>query len=283
VEGADTTRLHTGMANVLESAIVPKKFSGDPDEDAQEWISFMVRFIKFRDISNDNVKLLIPMFLTGAAAEWYENLAFPATLELFKTAFEEKFKATGASRWRARTELRERKQGATEKVSTYIETVRKMAKKMAIDDETALWSIIDGLRPEIKRSVIEKDPKTVAEMKTHAELAESANMAAGKSEVEKKMETLITAYGGMTITNVGSTGEGGSGDGSGANKSSEPNRKYAEDSKSGGRWQRGGNFRGRLYEQRRPSPEPRRDDSPQGRSSDRNTSRLKVRVSFQQS
>jgi len=141
-------------APILDNVLTPKIFNGDGEDDTTEWIEFLENYVKFRQLEYDDVKRLIPLFLKNSAKEWWRSLetanSVPANLDALVAAFKAKFKPSGAARWKSRAELWKRQQRSDERVGPYIESMKAIGKRLGMDDETIMWSIINGLRDENK-------------------------------------------------------------------------------------------------------------------------------------
>jgi hypothetical protein len=184
-------------SGILDSVLAPKVFTGDGDEDASEWIEFFENYVKFRKLTYDDTKILFPLFLRGSARDWWRAMTDdtrPTDMVGLVTAFRNKFKPTSATKWRSRSELWQRHQRPDEKVGPYIEQMKAIAKRLALDDETTMWSIMNGLRDEIRPAVIEHNPKNLSELKAQAELSESARCSAVPFDIAdafKQLESRI--------------------------------------------------------------------------------------------
>ncbi len=185
----------------LDSVVAPKTFSGDKNEDMNEWVEFLDSYIAFRKIEYTDAQNLIPLFLRGSASEWWKSLETkPTSMANFVTAFKAQFKPTGAAKWGARNEMWNRRQLPNEKVGLYVEEMKAMARRLNIDDETTMWAIVNGLKTEIRPSVIESNPKDMGELKLRAELAESARGSNFNDGIEAAIKRLEARLFESTVT-----------------------------------------------------------------------------------
>lgn len=202
-------------APLLDNVLVPKIFRGNGDEDAVEWIEFFSQYVAFRKLEYDDVKNLIPLFLKGSALEWWNGLTGdqkPTTTAALVTAFKAQFMPSGASKWRTRSELWQRHQRPDEKVTVYIEDMRAIARKLGLEDEIAIWAIVNGLKDEIRPSVIERNPRNMSELRSYAELSESARSMSNSSTLESSIKRLEARLDSMAINQIDGGGYRG-GDG----------------------------------------------------------------------
>jgi hypothetical protein len=193
-------------APILDNVLTPKMFAGDGDDDANEWIEFFDNYVKFRKLEFDDVKRLLPLFLKSSAKEWFRAVMAgehrPTTTDALVTAFKAKFKPSGATKWKSRSELWQRQQRGDERVGPYIESMKSVGRRLALDEETIMWAIMNGLREEIRPNVIERNPKDLDELKTQAELSESARCSAGSAGIEGAIRRLESRLDSLSVSNV---------------------------------------------------------------------------------
>lgn len=204
-QNLDQTENQMAAAPLLDNILVPKIFRGNGDEDAVEWIEFFSKYATFRKLEFEDVQNLMPLFLKGSALEWWNGLTAgnkPTTTAALVTAFKAQFMPSGASKWRTRSELWQRRQRPDEKVTSYIEEMRAIARKLGLEDEIAIWAIVNGLKDEIRPSVIEKNPKNMTELRSYAELSESARSMSNTSTLESSIKRLEARLDGLSINNI---------------------------------------------------------------------------------
>jgi hypothetical protein len=223
-------------APILDGVLVPKFFSGNGEEDAIEWADFFKNYVLFRRLEYDDVKRLLPLFLKGCAAEWWSGLGTkPTDLDALVTAFKAKFKPSGATKWRSRSELWHRQQNQDERVGPYIEAMKADARRLGLDDDTTMWSIINGLKEEIRPSVIERNPQNLGELKDFAELSESARCMSGSGSFATALKRIESRLDNMAVSSVNAFEQNSASSGGGY-------RRYAP---------RGRYFGGRRFDDRR--------------------------------
>jgi len=167
------------------SRTVPDSFAAQPftgtNMDADTWLAHFQRYTEYRQLSENDVIAILPLFLKDVAIDWYENL--PANVkqdhEALMNNFKNYFGKTPFDYVFDEESIFNRTQRATEKVRDYIAQMQKLAKRIpGLDDDLLMWVIIKGLRPFIKASVIQHKAEmtTLADLLQYAKLAESAGV-----------------------------------------------------------------------------------------------------------
>jgi len=173
-----TIRSGPGTSRTVPDSFAPQSFTGT-NMDADAWLAHFQRYTEYRQLSENDVIAILPLFLKEVAIDWYENL--PANVKQDQEALMSNFKT-----YFGKSPLDyvfddesvfSRTQKATEKVRDYVAQMQKLAKRVpGLDDDLLIWAIIKGLRPFIKTSVIQHKAEvtTLADLLQHAKLAESA-------------------------------------------------------------------------------------------------------------
>jgi len=171
-------RSGAGTSRTVPDSFAPQSFTGT-NMDADAWLAHFQRYIEYRQLSENDVIAILPLFLKDVAIDWYENL--PGNVKQDQEALLSNFKTYfGKSPLDYvfdQESVFSRTQKATEKVRDYVAQMQKLAKRVpGLDDDLLIWAIIKGLRPFIKASVIQHKAEvtTLADLLQHAKLAESA-------------------------------------------------------------------------------------------------------------
>jgi len=167
-----------GTSRTVPDSFAPQPFTGT-NLDADAWLAHFQRYTEYRQLSENDVIAIFPLFLKEVAIDWYEIL--PANVKHDHDALMSNFKTYfGKSPLDYvfdEESVFSRKQKATEKVRDYVAQMQKLAKRIpGLDDDLLIWVIVKGLRPFIKASVIQHKAEvtTLADLLQHAKLAESA-------------------------------------------------------------------------------------------------------------
>ena len=171
-------RSGAGTSRTVPDSFAPQSFTGT-NMDADAWLAHFQRYTEYRQLSENDVIAILPLFLKDVAIDWYENL--PGNVKQDQEALLSNFKTYfGKSPLDYvfdQESVFSRTQKATEKVRDYVAQMQKLAKRVpGLDDDLLIWAIIKGLRPFIKASVIQHKAEvtTLADLLQHAKLAESA-------------------------------------------------------------------------------------------------------------
>jgi len=141
-----------------------------------------------------------PLFLKDTATDWYERLTGDVknNWEALKDEFHSYFGNSPRDIFLADETVFSRIQRPGEKVRDYVALVQKLANRMpALTNDLFLWTILRGLRLQIKAAVIKQknDIKSVADLLQLAKLAESVGLSSeddmnGDSKVAELMDVV---------------------------------------------------------------------------------------------
>ncbi|RHZ50124.1 hypothetical protein Glove_505g46 [Diversispora epigaea] len=163
--------------------VKPPKFSGTPNEDAQEWLQGFLVAAKANGWDDDRKRAVFGTYLKKEPREWYcewvEDHNAHTWTEL-RTAFIETH-CTDDWREQWHEELRSLKQRRGETVDEYFHQVRKLAKRVNLNAGCTLPYFIRGLLPDIKAIVKTHEPADLATAYGKAKAYEQ-----GKSELKRR-------------------------------------------------------------------------------------------------
>jgi len=180
----------------VPDSFAPPMFGG-ANVDADTWMAHFKRYIEYRQLPEDDVLAMFPLFLENAAIDWYEILSerVKNDWKALKNDFDSYFGKSPLDIFFADEKLFTRTQRPGEKVRDYVAQMQKLASRMpGLADDLLLWTILRGLRPQIKAAVIQQknDIKSVADLPELAKLAESAGIGNEEaSDNEFKMAKLM--------------------------------------------------------------------------------------------
>ena len=157
------------------SKLTPPFWSGRPEEiDAKTFWTYLINWAKFKNIPDNKLVEIIPLFLKDEILDWFELLPEDqkSNFSDIDLAFKARFFPTKISRISQLTEIWHRKQSRDESVERFITDIQKLAKLGGLNQEdTILLAIIKGLKPEIRSQVMMRDP---SDLKQLIELAKKA-------------------------------------------------------------------------------------------------------------
>ncbi|KAL9965744.1 hypothetical protein ACROYT_G029586 [Oculina patagonica] len=149
-------------------------FSGDADEDVNEFLVNFNRTSAFYNFTPEKKAEALPLFLTGNASIWFNT-----TPELHDRSFDVLSKAlkkqfhSDSDIWLLRQQLHETKQLATESVSNFAAKIRRLCQRINLPRSARVNYFIQGLRPHIKNYVLLQQPGTFEVAEMHAKLKEA--------------------------------------------------------------------------------------------------------------
>ena len=137
-------------------------FSGCESQDIYCWLEKFQNLFKGCDRKLDSACLAanLACHLTGLAETFYFSLE-PDTrknFDLLSTALKERFFSDGL-KWRLRQSLISRQQGLHESLDSYIEFIDTTCRRLGVSKEDQFYYFVNGLRAEIKREVLMRQPK----------------------------------------------------------------------------------------------------------------------------
>ena len=168
----ETTRLTPTFPS--GNSVPLPKFSGDCNEDVNEFLANFNRTALFYKFSGDRKAEILPLSLTGKASIWYNTTPglsgknFDTLAEALKKHFH-----SDSDVWLLRQKLNERKQLATESVSEFAAGIRRLGQRINLPRSECINYFIQGLKPELKSFVILQRPTSFEEAEMHAKLKES--------------------------------------------------------------------------------------------------------------
>ncbi|KAL9979865.1 hypothetical protein ACROYT_G017589 [Oculina patagonica] len=148
-------------------------FSGYECEDVREFVSNFTRAEKLNGWDEDKLALGLPLYLKGHASIWFKTLENPDCMKFdeLSAAIISHF-ACGASEWRIRQALSQRRQLENEPVNDYSYSIRSYCVQLNLPRSEWMHYFVLGLKPEIREHVILQQPKTLEEAENFSKLKE---------------------------------------------------------------------------------------------------------------
>lgn len=163
------------------SVVIPV-FRGEECEDVQEFISNYKRAARLNGWSESNLALGLPLYLKGHASAWFKTLENPdeMSFEEISAALIRHF-ASGASEWRVRQALGQRRQLESESVADYSYSLRTHCARLNLPRTEWTHYFVQGLRPGIREYVVLQQPDTLEAAENFAKLKESVLATSDKT------------------------------------------------------------------------------------------------------
>ncbi|KAJ7357478.1 hypothetical protein OS493_024994, partial [Desmophyllum pertusum] len=182
----------------------PPSFHGYDSEDVNRWLDKMENYLTLRRISLASPTALaeLVMSLAGPAEDFYYSLLADqkATYAELCDSLRERF-ANDNQSWIVWQAVSTRQQGAIEPLDTYLTDLTNKFRRLNIADADKMRYFVQGLRPEIRKTVLLKQPKTFRESEEMARLACSventmssdhvSHMAAQLSNLSQTVKSLV--------------------------------------------------------------------------------------------
>ncbi|CAF4326990.1 unnamed protein product, partial [Rotaria sordida] len=155
---ADKT-IATLLSKTLEKT---PKYSGKPDQDADEWLNDLIATFRMADITGAHALKIIPTFLEGHATQWYsDNKEIFESWTVFKTEFIRTYPSP-TTKQLASNRLRTRLQHYDEPVIEYYTDIMKLCKLVdpSMTDVSKLDHLYHGLKHSLMKEVLRHNPRT---------------------------------------------------------------------------------------------------------------------------
>jgi hypothetical protein len=167
-------------------ALMPVKFHGLMSEDADPWFQDLVHYCTFKKMDNNERIGLVPLLLKDGARVWFESLdaGQKDTFEHLAVAFHTQYKRDAAIQWRDSADVWSLSQLPSQSVEDFISQIQQKALRTKMSDDQIRFSLIRGLLPDIRQSVLQHEPTTVEEIKKWATIAETSKIDQADSKIE---------------------------------------------------------------------------------------------------
>ena len=183
VEGMQAS-INSQSRNVsVKSSVTFPVFRGDECEDVHEFIRNYKRAGRLNGWDDVNLSLGLPLYLKGHASAWFNTLPTPDEMS-FDELSEELVThfGSGASEWRVRQALGQRRQLEKESVADYSYGLRTHCARINLPRTEWTHYFVQGLLPEIREYVVLQQPESLEVAENYAKLKESVLATSGKKE-----------------------------------------------------------------------------------------------------
>ncbi|CAC5373750.1 unnamed protein product [Mytilus coruscus] len=163
--------------------IQPNKFSGNIKAD--NWVRQFIRWKNLQKICDEQACYDLPFHLEGAAKTWFEGLAelIQSNFDQLTTALKDRFENTYEDDDILLAQL------PTEKAVEFLDRLQIKANNQNIPEHLLLRIAKKGFQASLKSVVVQRDPKTIDELRTAAIIAEKCHQ---EKESEKTQVSAIS-------------------------------------------------------------------------------------------
>lgn len=160
----------------INSSIQLEKFTGDSSVHPKTWWNKFQQWVDLYDIPQDKITKVITFQFADEAAVWYATLKPEITnnFQKFKEAFFKRFTEDDRILDMSILQIL---QGPSETVREYLSRLFQNATNKDIPEQVLLTVGFNGLHPEIRRIVMNRERKNVEELRHCATLAEKSASA----------------------------------------------------------------------------------------------------------
>ena len=166
------------------------KFSGKSNEDAKSWLLQFAQYCTCYGMDDETKANVFSFHLQDHARIWYNSLSdsIRNNWQSLETAFKQRFTE---DRDTLDLSILQISQSVTETVLDYLcRLQKKAALNPKVDDNLLLAIAVNGLRSEIRRIVINKEPKNFADLRRYATIAEKS-IASPVNTIQSLHDTMI--------------------------------------------------------------------------------------------
>ena len=176
----------------------PAPFHGFDSEDINRWLDKVEHYLNLRRIRTDSSTALAELILNlaGSAEDFYYSLdeerknTFVALCEALRERF-----SNENQNWIIWQAITTRQQGPVESIDTYLNDLTSKFRRIKISDADRMRHFVQGLRADLRETVLLKQPKSFQEAEEMARLA-----AAVKTTMNNSNQTMAAQLNNLTKT-----------------------------------------------------------------------------------
>ena len=176
----------------------PAPFHGFDSEDINRWLDKVEHYLNLRRIQTDSPTALAELILNlaGPAEDFYYSLGeerkntFVALCEALRERF-----SNENQNWIIWQAITTRQQGPVESIDTYLNDLTSKFRRIKISDADKMRHFVQGLRADLRETVLLKQPKSFQEAEEMARLA-----AAVKTTMNNSNQTMAAQLNNLTKT-----------------------------------------------------------------------------------
>lgn len=181
----------------VPDSLAPRTFHGLPGENAETWFDTYKLYVTARSLTLQEELNPFPIFLRDGAADWSRSFQTPLTSSAaLEKAFRTQFAPTLLEKTFDVESVFSRVQQTGERVADYIVVMQKLASRLSDGDAPTISAdvlrslVMRGLRPYIRRYVIQRNPKDMNEVLSAVRAAEVSE-SVGSTEADGKLDALV--------------------------------------------------------------------------------------------
>ena len=170
------------------------QFSGKKTENVKHFLSKFRKYADFQNVEDDDMVEALGLCLESDALEFYdtlmrnnEEIGFEEVQDALITRFDDE-----RIRLVIRAKINKRKLKAGESVTDFFNDIRRMGDKIDLDDESLLFSFINGLSPSAAEIIICQNPTTALDAFQLAKNVEQLKSLHGNEKEKISLESIKT-------------------------------------------------------------------------------------------
>ena len=158
--------------------LTPDFFSGNRDSclDPEEWLRQVEHWMRFKNLVDPQKSAAVPVLLRDSALYFYDTLTNnqKTDFEQFKEAFLARYKTNALNGWQDAAAVWNYKQLPGQSVDTYINIMQRKTSKSNMSDEQKRYAIINGLKPTIRKQVLQHTIESIDDIRKWASIVEAS-------------------------------------------------------------------------------------------------------------
>lgn len=162
-------------------------FCGNTEkEDAKLWLTRFQLFANTKGLTANKAKSTLPLFFKENALRWYISLPdnVKDDFDSLKDAFLNRYGPDERTKWKRTAALYQLQQGIHQSVEDFITLVMAQAADVDLQEDQIQVIVLNGLKPNIRQFVIQKQYRDLDELRTTAKLGEMTTTDQSKQHEE---------------------------------------------------------------------------------------------------
>ena len=169
-------------------------------------------YCTYRKLSNEERIGLVPLLLKDGARQWFEALqagqaALPAdSFDRIRESFQNHYKRDEVYKWKDSAAVWSTTQQPNQSVEDYFTKVLKKSMKANLSEEQTRFSLINGLKNNIRQAVLQHEPSSIQDIRRWAMIAESSGSEGESTDLAGAVKLLTEKIAKLTVQESSTTG-----------------------------------------------------------------------------
>jgi len=178
---------------MTESMVAPGPFKGQQTDEPITWLKRFTNYCKFKAYDEARQTALFCALMQDTASDWLESIPDQTVFSDMEKLFTDRFKCLDITRFKNAKDLFSTKQLATETVDQYIEKMTRLGRRIPVNQEVILYACQNGIRPELAPFTLQKEPKSLEDLRAAGRLAELTVQLPAAVRYSRSLPTRLVA------------------------------------------------------------------------------------------